>query len=128
MVDNKGLHGISYYEKRNECPPVIFILKDYDGAEIVAKTTIEETVYKKGTGYFKWLSWFIKPKIYRHLDINFDKETGPEKGSWKGGTLGLCCDATNMNHLQAIKAFCSQEHRSKNGPYKMQFVSREIPK
>lgn len=127
IKDNKGLRGISYYDAKKDCPPVHFVLKDYDGTEVIAKTVIEETVYKLGEGYFKWLSWFIKPRVYRRLDIDFDKETGPEKGSWKGGTMGLSCDATDKNHVQAIKAFCEEEHRSKNGPYRMKFISREVP-
>lgn len=40
-------------------------------------------------GWFKWLSWFGRPKIRRSLDIQFSSETGPEKGSWKGGTDDL---------------------------------------
>lgn len=48
---------------------------------------LEETFYERGTGWFKWLGYFMK-KTYRRLQINFDKEVGREKGSYKGGTLG----------------------------------------
>lgn len=130
IEDNKGLKGRSFFDKsleaKKNCPSVTFILKDYDDTEIKARTIIEETVYKTGEGYFKWLSWFMPNTYFRRLDIDFDKETGPEKGSWKGGTLGLSHDATNMNHVQAMVDFCTMEHRSKGGKYKMKYVSREV--
>lgn len=131
IENKKGLKGMEYFDNlrkaKEDCPSITFILKDYDGEEIRAKTIIEESIYKRGEGYFKWLSWFTPSKVYRRLDIEFDKETGPEKGSWKGGTMGISQEAVGMNHVQAMKAFCENEHRSKNGRYKMQYITREIP-
>lgn len=65
---------------------------DFDGEEITAKAFIEEREWRHGLGLFKWLTWFIKPTIQRNLWIDFDKEVGYEKGSWKGGVMGQGID------------------------------------
>lgn len=132
IENKKGLKGRDYfdhsYQAKQECPKVLFALKDYDGTDITAKTVIEETIYARGKGRFKWLSWFYKPEVYRRLDIEFDKETGPEKGSWKGGTTGCSFVINNNeNHVQAMQGYCQDVHRSKSGLYKIKFVSREVP-
>lgn len=132
IENKKGLKGSDYFEHsykaKQECPAVLFALKDFDGTDITAKTVIEETVYERGEGRFKWLSWFFKPQVYRRLDIEFDKETGPEKGSWKGGTTGCSFVINNNeNHVQAMQGYCEEKHRSKSGMYKMKFISREVP-
>ncbi len=126
IKDNKGLKGISYYKIRDTCPSRKFVLKDYDNEEIIATTFMEETVYKLGEGKFKWVSWFSKPLHFRKLDISFDKETGTEKGSWKGGTIGTSIDAKYCKtHEDAIKLYCAEQHRGKSGKYKMEFI-REL--
>lgn len=70
------------------CPSSSFDFDDYDGERITAVTRIEEREWLLGEGKFKWLSWFRRPNISRSLDIQFLKETGARKGSWKGGTIG----------------------------------------
>lgn len=132
IKNNKGLKGFEYfdqsYKAKLECPKMLFVLKDYDGTEIIAKTVIEENVYEQGEGRFKWLSWFCKSQVYRRLDIEFDKETGPEKGSWKGGTTGCSFVIKNgEDHVAAMKGYCEEKHHSKNGLYMMKYVSREVP-
>lgn len=128
IKDRKGLSFNDLYNSEINCPTVSFLLRDFDGVIITAKTLIQETVYSQGEGKFKWLSWFTKSKVYRQLKIDFDKETGPEKGSWKGGTTGMSFDATGCkNHYEAIKAFCNETHRSKSGRYKMEYITRELP-
>ena len=132
IKNEKGLKGMDYFDHlrqaKDQCPPVVFLLRDYDGTEVRAKTVIEESIYKRGEGWFKWLSWFTPNRVYRRLDIEFDQETGTEKGSWKGGTIGLSTDASDgKTHYQAIKEFCERDHRSKNGSYRMKFISREVP-
>ena len=128
LKNNKGIAFKELFDPNVDCPTVNFLLKDFDGVMVTAKTHIEETVYRKGIGKFKWVSWFTKPLAYRQLKINFDKETGPEKGSWKGGTTGMSFDAAGYkNHYEAIKGFCGEQHRSKSGRYKMEFITRELP-
>lgn len=99
--------------KTSMCPSVRFTFLDYDGEEIEAITKIEEREWRFGTGLFKWLSWFCRPKIIRSLDIQFTKETGKRKGSWKGGTLGHAIEMnTGELHESAFRRYC-QEHDMK---------------
>lgn len=107
------------------CPTVSFLMKDYDGMEITAKTTIQEREWHFGEGKFKWLSWFKKPMIRRSLDIRFSSEVGPEKGSWKGGTIGHSIDMESGElHEQAFKRYCEKEHRSKYRNYQIEYIGR----
>lgn len=107
-------------------PTAIFAFLDYDGEELTATTRIEEREWRAGVGYFKWLSLFRKPKISRSLDIMFSGETGPEKGSWKGGTIGTGIEMLPAeDHEAAFRRYCEQDHRSKYRPYRVQFVSRK---
>lgn len=75
-------------EAQERCLKARFAFTDYDGERIIATTTIEETVFVRGTGGFKWLSWFCPARVRRSLKISFSSEVGSEKGSWKGGTTG----------------------------------------
>jgi hypothetical protein len=69
------------------CPIEHFAFDDFDGERITALCHIEEREWLFGEGWFRWLSLFRKPKVSRALAIRFSKETGPRKGSWKGGTI-----------------------------------------
>jgi hypothetical protein len=73
---------------RDLVPKIKFRFKDFDGEEIIATCYISEMRHEHGTGWFKWLSFFVKPLITRRLDLSFSNEIGYEKGSWKGGTTG----------------------------------------
>lgn len=94
--DQRG-KGIRMYEEQREFEDkeykhMLVKFKDFDNEEVTAKCRIEEMEWRWGTGFFKWLSLFRKPFIRRTLWISFDKETGYEKGSWKGGTMGQGID------------------------------------
>jgi hypothetical protein len=69
-------------------PGFVFEFEDFDGEIITARTFVEEQEWQKGSGKFKWISFFSKPIISRSMSIEFSKETGKRKGSWKGGTIG----------------------------------------
>lgn len=69
-------------------PSETFQFTDYDGEVITATGRIEEMEWRHGTGWFKWLSLFRKPRIRRSLRLEFSAETGRRKGSWKGGVVG----------------------------------------
>lgn len=118
--------GMKWDEERkiiDACPTKSFELTDYDGTTIIAKTSIQEREWRKGKKWCKWLSWFVKPTIRRSLSIDFDKETGPEKGSWKGGTTGHGIDMLKGElHEEAMRRYCEQDLRSKYQKYKMTFV------
>lgn len=92
-----------------ECPTVLFEFNDFDNEHLTATTKIEEREWLFGTGWFKWLSWFVKPKIRRSLNITFSGETGRRKGSWKGGTIGHSIEMrSNELHLLAFLRYCAE--------------------
>lgn len=96
-------------------PTVTFAFADFDGEALTATTKIEEREWKFGTGWFKWLSLFTRPKIRRSLDISFSGETGNRKGSWKGGTVGHAIDMQSGElHEAAFRRYCI-EHDMKFG-------------
>lgn len=109
---------------REDAVPVAkFAFKDFDGADLIATTKIEEREWRFGVGYFKWLSIFRRPKISRSLDLRFSDEVGPEKGSWKGGTIGHSIDMLPGElHEQAFRRYCEKDHRSKYKPYRITFL------
>lgn len=95
------------WEMRESCPTQSFFFADFDGEVLTAKTRIDEHEWRYGTGWFKWLSWFVAPKIRRSLDIDFSGETGRKKGSWKGGTTGHSIEMMpNELHEQAFRRYC----------------------
>lgn len=96
-----------------------FAFKDYDGEIIVATLRLEERETAMGEGRWKWLSTFFKNKVYRSFDIRFSSEVGPEKGSWKGGTVGhaVTSDDPAELHEAAFRRYCierGQRRRSKH--------------
>jgi hypothetical protein len=91
------------------CPSQRFLFKDFDDELISASTRIEEREWRFGTGYFKWLSVFRRPKVSRSLDIRFSGETGHRKGSWKGGTVGHSIEMLPGElHRAAFERYCQQ--------------------
>lgn len=113
------------YEFEENMPKAAFEIEDYDGSRIKAKTHIEEREWRFGTGWFKWLSLFRSPKVRRSLDIEFDSEVGPEKGSWKGGLMGTGIEMLPGElHEAAFRRFCEQDQRGKYRPYRVKFIGR----
>lgn len=109
----------------NMCPKAKFRFLDHDDEELIATTHIEEREWLFGTGWFKWLSLFRPAKIRRSLCIEFSGETGPEKGSWKGGTMGTGIEMLPGElHEAAFRRYCDQDHRSKYRPYRIKFMEK----
>lgn len=119
-------HGFDEQQRAEEaCQSDSFLIDDYDGQRIIAKTIIEQREWKFGEGWFKWLSIFRKNLVRRSLKIDFDSETGPEKGSWKGGTCGTNIDMLpDELHEAAFKRYCEGEHRSKYTNYRVKYIGR----
>jgi hypothetical protein len=93
------------------CPTVRFAFDDYDGERIEATTKIEEREWAHGTGWFRWLSLFRRNMVRRSLDMNFSKETGRRKGSWKGGTVGTGIEMrAGELHEAAFRRYCAQNN------------------
>lgn len=114
----------AYTEAKESCPQATFVFEDYDGQRLTASTRIEEREWHFGTGWFKWLSWFRRPKVRRSLDIEFSDEVGRDKGSWKGGMIGTGIDMhPGELHEAAFRRFCEQEHRAKHGRYRIKFLA-----
>jgi hypothetical protein len=94
----------------DSCPSRTFRFSDFDGEVIDCKTRIEEREWRLGTGLFKWLGRFKKPIIHRSLDLDFSKETGRRKGSWKGGTTGHSIGMLPGElHEEAFKRYCNSD-------------------
>lgn len=124
-TEPKGQSWKEYQTAKDACPTVAFSFEDYDGEKLVATTRIEEREWHFGAGWFKWLSWFCRPEIRRSLNIEFSGETGPEKGSWKGGTIGTGIDMLGReDHETAFRRYCNEQHRSKYQNYSVKFLSR----
>lgn len=89
-VENNGYHAPypKWHKLRDSVPKAYYMFRDYDGEVIQARCFIEEREWRFGTKWASFLSWFVKPKVSTTIDIQFSKEVGPRKGSWKGGTLG----------------------------------------
>lgn len=101
-----------------------FTFRDFDGELIIATTHIEEREWHFGTKWCSWLSYFRKPRIVRSLSINFSSEVGPEKGSWKGGTLGHGIDMLpGETPENAFRRYCGKSHRSKYRTYSLEFCA-----
>jgi len=127
-TEPRGAKWEAYREAKDACPIVKFSFRDFDDQELIATTRIEEREWRFGTGWFKWLSWFRRSKISRSLDIEFSGETGPEKGSWKGGTVGTSIDMLPGElHEAAFQRYCAGEHRSKYRKYRVKFLTRVEP-
>ena len=130
QIEQRG-HKLRDFDAQREaqarCDKAKFLLRDHDGELITATTHIEEREWRLGEKWCAWLSVFAKPKIRRSLAIEFDKETGTEKGSWKGGTMGTGIDMLPGElHEAAMRRYCEQEHRAKYASYRMEFIGPAV--
>lgn len=100
------------WDVKRRCPAMVFRFTDYDGEEGLARCVIEEREWHRGTGWFKWLGRIWPKQVARSLDIEFSIETGPRKGSWKGGTVGAGIDMRPDEHVAgAFVRYCQNEKR-----------------
>ncbi|NBR26533.1 MAG: hypothetical protein EBU08_22690, partial [Micrococcales bacterium] len=107
-----GLDFDLLHKIKDMVPKIKFRFNDFDGEEIIATCHISEMRHEHGTGWFKWLKYFVKPLITRRLDLEFNKEIGYQKGSWKGGTTGHSVEiAYGEDPMQAfIRYGTSDDH------------------
>lgn len=105
------------------CPTASFGFEDFDGELIVATCMIQEREWHRGEGWFKWLKYFWPAKISRSLDLKFSAEVGPQKGSWKGGTLGHGIEMLpNETPRQAFERYCNMDHERKGKTFRLRFI------
>lgn len=124
LNDRSGVKG---WEEQHDAitrvPKARFVFDDFDGKRIEATTHIEEREWTFGTGWCSWLRFFTPNKVRRSLDIAFSEGVGPEKGSWKGGTLAHGIDMLPGElHEAAFRRYCERDHRSKHGTFRLKFV------
>lgn len=109
---------------RNELPKTGFLVRDEsDQTNVVVQTYITEREWRHGTSWCRWLGWLRKPLIRRTLEITFEKEVGPSKGSWKGGLIAHSIELQpNETPLNAFTRYCEQEHSSRDGRYRLKIL------
>lgn len=114
---------LDFFARQQECPRVNFVFRDYDGEFITASCMIEEREWHRGEGWFKWLKFFYPVKIQRSLDLKFSAEVGPEKGSWKGGTIGHGIDMLDGETPgDAFRRYCEKVHERKGRKFTLRFI------
>lgn len=97
----------SFYIARRALPKRRFLFQDFDGQVIHAATFVELRERRLGTGWFKWLGLIAPMRQHRSLEIEFSREVGPGKGSWKGGTLGHGIELhPNELHESGFRRYC----------------------
>jgi hypothetical protein len=123
--DIRGIKAFTdQYDAEKACPAASFLIRDYDGEQVTARTVIDEREWRFGEGWFRWLSWLRAPKIRRSLKIEFSAEVGTQKGSWKGGLVGTGIDMLPGElHESAMRRYCAKEHCDKGGKYRITFLS-----
>lgn len=123
FTEERGGDFRVWMEKKEACPSSNFGFEDFDGEMIVATCIIEEREWHRGEGWFKWLRHLYTAKIRRSLDIRFSAEVGPEKGSWKGGTVGHGIDMLDgETPRMAFERYCAKTHKRKGREYSLRFI------
>lgn len=103
------------YDIMQTMPRQAFKIKDYDDAEIICDVHVEHRTWRRGTGWFKWVSLFMKGIDRRSIELNFRKEVGPRKGEWKGGLMGMGFNMLPDETIeQAFKRWCEQTRTKKD--------------
>ncbi len=132
VCDKKPGEFLKNWERRtaiiDSASKAVFMIRDFDDETIEVVTYIEEREWRLGTGWFAWLGYLCPRKIRRSLDLNFTKECGPEKGSWRGGLIGTGIDTLPGEAAEAaFRRYCDQEHRARGARYyKITYVGRRV--
>lgn len=109
---------VQHHWEENVPKMMVPMIDESSHTEVIAALHINERRWEFGTGWFTWLRFFRKPLIRRNLNINFDKEVGPDKGSWKGGLTGDSITMEPGENLEAaFNRYCAKSHRSKSGHF-----------
>lgn len=91
-------------------PKIIFNVLDYDQQPLTVTGKLTRMTYRKGNGIFtKFLMKLLtKPKVYTTLEMEFEKEIGRNKGSYKGGTTGQGVHLLTPDEsiVDAFKRYC----------------------
>ena len=111
---NGAIDFDSLRQHEENVPKIVFTFNDYDGEEIEATCHLQTSHYCRGKGLFKFLRLFTKEQRST-MDIQFNKQVGYEKNSWKGGTLGHGIEMMpNETPLQAFVRYGTSDDHYKN--------------
>ena len=125
VKNNKGVNFDEYYDRKISAPATFFTIKDHDEEIVTAKVIKIKRVYKKGDKKFKWISWFTKTIIDICIEVEFNKEVGLEKGSWKGGMVGTSMKVLEHENIElAMIRFCEQDFKDKAFSYKLTYINK----
>lgn len=99
----------NHFQNKDELEMTYALIKDYDETVVKASFMKVVRVYYRFSGKLLWLAKLLPKKRYTSLEINFDQETGPKKGSWKGGTIGSSSPADpDKTALESFKIYCEK--------------------
>lgn len=86
--------------KKNKWKETHEYTDSYDNTKVNATIGVSEREWRPLA--FKWTSLFSKTR--KTIDVEFDKEVGKEKGSWKGGCTGCGYDMLpNETPLECLR-------------------------
>ena len=103
-ADKVGSYDWVKENKWKETHPYI---DSFDGT--VVNATISVEIMEWRPIWFKWTKLFRK--VRRYIEVEFDKEVGKRKGSWKGGTIG--CGYTLMQNETPLECLKRMEKERK---------------
>jgi hypothetical protein len=86
-IDEFKNKKMEFYEDKWDSEKLTYIcdyIDNYDNEVVTCKIQFKEMEWRRKVLMFLP----IFRKIYRYIDVHFDKEVGSRKGTWKGGTLG----------------------------------------
>lgn len=99
-----------FYKDEWKEPNIVFIETHpytdlYDGTVVNATIRVEEMEWRPVS--MQWTSLFSK--IRKSIEIEFDKEVGVRKGSWKGGCIGCSYELLpNETPLECLRRMESE--------------------
>lgn len=115
-VKGKPWNYDAWRAAKESVPTATFAFTDYDGEALTARTYVEEREHRAGEGWFKWVGLLRRPRVSRSLTIEFSGETGREKGSWKGGTVGHSIEMLpGEMHAAAFARYCEKHQMTCGG-------------
>jgi hypothetical protein len=102
------------FEQSSDLPKRSYRLTDYDGETIYCTAYVKEMMWKHGTKWWRWLSWFVPNRVRKYVELEFCPAYGRKKHSWKGGTVGhsaeFCQKAKDLDDV--VWWYCA-EHEMK---------------
>lgn len=92
------------------CPRYVYRMRDFDGEEVYVHARLEEREWRRGEGCLQWLGPLCRPVVLQTVDLDFSREVGRRKDSWKGGTLSMTTPAAVADDLDAsVRAAVSRD-------------------